>query len=351
MDELLLPLLGADELKTAKLLECLIKDHAEPLIRTIVAKKLNATFYKNDERVQSQDAEDILSEVIVQILTRLKALQKNPNDYAIANFQKFLAVVTFNRCNKHLRARYPLRHRLKNQLRYLISTQPEFTALEEGQYLFCGLVGWNRSSVQVRRTEKWTDLQNDPQGFAKNVLADKPVNTLGLRQVVIALFGWLGHPVEFEELVAFISELKGIKESPQKLNNEGEKDKDHLNGLRLGPRTGMERVDQRFYLKRLWSEITELPLNQRKALLLGLRDAKGEGLITLLPGCGVASLHQIAEVLEFPAVRLAESWSKLPLSDADIGKLIGVERQKVINLRKAARERLSRRMRALEQIK
>jgi hypothetical protein len=44
-------------------------------------------------------------------------------------------------------------------------------------------------------------------------------------------------------------------------------------------------------------------------------------------------------------------WSRLPLDDASIAELLNITRQQVINLRKCARERLARRMKAINEKK
>jgi hypothetical protein len=104
------------------------------------------------------------------------------------------------------------------------------------------------------------------------------------------------------------------------------------------------QVEKRIFLQRLWEEVRELPLAQRVALLLNLREADGRGCLALFPATGVATLRQIAEALEISAERLAELWLQLPLDDATIAGLLDLTRQQVINLRKSARERLARRL-------
>jgi hypothetical protein len=103
------------------------------------------------------------------------------------------------------------------------------------------------------------------------------------------------------------------------------------------------KFDQRRLLAHIWSEIVTLPLSQRVALLLNLRDEEGACALTSLPATGVASMREIARVLEMPAEDLAALWHALPLSDLNLAGRLGVSRQQVINLRKAARERLIRR--------
>ncbi len=79
------------------------------------------------------------------------------------------------------------------------------------------------------------------------------------------------------------------------------------------------------------------------ALLLNLRDVQ-ENVITLLPALGVASMRAISDALEIPYGEFLRLWNELPLEDAAVAARLGLTRQQVINLRKSARERLTRRM-------
>jgi hypothetical protein len=107
------------------------------------------------------------------------------------------------------------------------------------------------------------------------------------------------------------------------------------------------RLTQRAGLGWLWTEIGHLPLPQRIALLLIIRDNAGEPGLPLFPAVGVANLVQIAARLAMPAEDLAQMWNGLPLSDQIIGAYLKLDSQRVINLRKSARERLNRKMRIL----
>ena len=93
-----------------------------------------------------------------------------------------------------------------------------------------------------------------------------------------------------------------------------------------------------------------MPVRQRMALLLNLRD-EGGGVAGLLPITGIATVRQIAAALEMADEDFAGLWPRLPLDDASIAGLLGVTRQQVINLRKCARERLARRMKAIDEKK
>src|SRR5262249_22092791 len=101
-------------------------------------------------------------------------------------------------------------------------------------------------------------------------------------------------------------------------------------------------------LRELWKEIGELPRNQRVALLLNLRAEGEKCAMELFPLAGVASMREIAALLEIPAEEFALLWTRLPLDDRSIAERLGVSRQQVINLRKSARKRLERRMQVIE---
>ena len=105
-------------------------------------------------------------------------------------------------------------------------------------------------------------------------------------------------------------------------------------------------IEQSQSMRAVWKEITVLPLTQRAALLLNLRDPSGGSALWLIASSAIASVRKIAELLDLPADQFAQLWSRLPLSDLDIAQRLGVTRQQVINLRQAARQRLARKMRS-----
>ena len=107
-----------------------------------------------------------------------------------------------------------------------------------------------------------------------------------------------------------------------------------------------QAFERRTHLSILWREIRLLPQRQAAALILHLRDGQGSNAAALLPLTGIASLRDIARTVGLEPERLAEIWHRLPLEDSTIAEILQVTRQQVINLRKSARERLARRMRA-----
>src|SRR6185436_4032585 len=154
-----------------------------------------------------------------------------------------------------------------------------------------------------------------------------------------AIFAILSHvngPIRLETLVRKVAELWNVTDTAPRA----------VAALTIGDDkpSAHDRIEARQTLEILWSEITALRAPQRAALLLNLRDIEGANGIVVFLLANVATFEQSAEALEMTPQQLAEVWSDLPLDDLRIGERLGLKRQQVINLRQAARDRLSRRM-------
>lgn len=340
-DNLLLPLLRAEAEEARLLIEQLVVSHAEPLIKQVIRSKFHPYFGEGTR----QDAEDLRSEVLVQLLIRLRAFKADPSRQAIGNFRSYVAVVTYRACHDHLRRRYPHYHQLKNRLRYLLTHRPEFALWEcEPSVSLGGFVRWRTTPFADLHSARLQQLRNDPQIAAERVFGKRRADQLNLAELLMALFDWLGHPVELDQLVSLVASLVGQTFQPLFVDSDEEPDSDpfkHLVDPSVNP---AHEVETRQQLHWLWNEIKQLPLEQRTALLFNLRDGTGGNAIALLPHTGTATLRQIAEALALPAIDLAELWPRLPLDDDTIALRLGLTRQQVINLRVAARRRLARRM-------
>jgi DNA-directed RNA polymerase specialized sigma24 family protein len=309
------------------LLETLVVEHAQPGIRRIVRYKL--AFQGASE---AQDAEDVSSEVLVELIGRLRAMKDGSGADAIGAFSGYTAVAAYHACNEYLRRKYPNRHRLKRRLRYLLGTEKRFAIWEDEACEWrCGFVKWRteqRPPASGDRLERWRDeLADLPRGASAQHPAD----------LLAAVFERLGGPVEFDELVSIVGRLWGVDDPPPAPETAAR----DLESAESDPGT---RIDLRRWMRELWAQICELPPAQRSALLLNLRSGTDGSAVALLPITGVAGIREIARVLDLPYGDFAVLWNQLPLDDLAIAERLGVTRQRVINLRKSARERLTRRM-------
>ena len=114
---------------------------------------------------------------------------------------------------------------------------------------------------------------------------------LSLPDLVSAIFNRCGAPLELDELVSLVADLWEIKDEPTAPVSIDDDTVDTGLGKAQSSKKLDDRIDQRSQLEKLWVEIGELPLRQRLALLLSLRDDQGRGVLTLLPLIRVASIR------------------------------------------------------------
>lgn len=327
IDALLEPLLTATTDEHAdELLSQLIAGHAEPVIKGVIRFKLRFNSYQETQRAE---ADDIHQDVVLQLVTQLQRFRKLPATHPITDVRGMAAIIAHRTCARWMRRQFPERHALKNRLHYLLTRQRGFALWDENAKPVAGFAVWQQQKKTVVRNV--IDVEKLPAHIRK---------TQELAETVASLFDYAGGPIEFDELVTAVAAIQGISDQPV----ESLADEDGGFDPATPDPDPAWRIEKKMFLQRLWEELTQLPVNQRAALLLNLKDASGFGCITLFPAIGIATIRQLAAALELPAERLAELWNELPIEDSRIAELIGLTRQQVINARKSGRERLARRL-------
>ena len=351
IDDLLVPFLNAvSEVESEALLEELILNNAQPLIRNIISFKLRSSSSRWTDNRDRQNVEDISNEVIVRLVRTLRDCKSSPREKPITSLRGYVAAMAYNALDEYLRQKYPRRFSLKNRIRYILTHQPELTLWEgENRKALCGFARWSHLKT-AEASSLWQARRSDLGDFLHQRFQATALEKLNPADLVAAVCEFADSPLEIDELVTVLAEILGIQDALP-LTEQGNKSLDNLPQMSFDPRRMIDEASDhpaeiqrvRVRLERLWNEIIQLPLRQRMALLLNLRDENGGAAITLLPMLRIASIQQIAETLEMPAEELASIWNQLPLEDAAIGEKLGATRQQVANLRKCARERLSRR--------
>lgn len=315
-DTALRALMGADNpAEFDRQLEVLLA-RVDRVVGDAIRRTLGSHFRANIAPVV-EDLEDLKGDAIVRLVRRLRELHAAPPPEPIQNFAAYASAVASHACYTYLRRRYPEWTRLKNQVRYLVTHDPELTL------------------QRAERDTLWCVLT----AVSGDAAVDLDEQNLPLRDLVKALLRRASSPVDLNELVSEIAALRGIREVVQAVASD---DVQSL-GERLSDSRAAGLSDNVWFLKRLWEEVRQLPLRQRLALLLNLRDDRGRGVLALFSLTGTASMHQVAEVLDMPVEALARLWNDLPMDDRGIAGRLGISRQQVINLRKAGRARLVRR--------
>ena len=337
-----------DRSESENLLALLIREHAEPIIAGIIKHKLRVSLNHSEGSSQNQDALEIAGDVRAAVLAELQSLKAGAPGRAISNFQNHVAVKTYSACADYFRAKNPQRRRLKDLLRHHLKQNQAFALWEgEDKRWLCGLEIWRGAEPHTPHSDRLQLFLTEPlsvfgaAGYASAV----GISHLTPAELLTTIFEGVGHPIRFDQLVTIAAAVWGIKDQP---TESFERVGGAVDGL-IASAAGVDSVvEQRLYLQRLWAEVRQLPPLQRSALLLNLRDAQGGSVVAFIPHLGIASKQEMAETLSMSAEQFSALWDELPLDDASIARLLGVTRQQVINLRKTARERLARRMKAME---
>lgn len=330
LEPLLLPL-GQEQVDET--LAQLIAGHAEPVIKAIIRYRLH---------LGQTDADDLYQEVIVQLLERLWQFRQQPKINPISDLRGLTAMIAYRTGARFRQRQFPERHAFKNRLSYLLTRQRGFALWQsESKKMIAGFAGWQGRKRLA--TEEQLDRLSEDEALLFRIRSLQTGKQADWGGALSAVFDSLGSPVEFEKLTGFLAALLQIEDRPLASTDQI--------GAIGEPKALAEQHDsswqteKRIFLERLWEEVCQLPRNQRVALLLNLRDREGRGRLMLFPVLGIAKIEQLAEAMEISVETLAEMWPELPLEDARIAELVQLTRQQVINARKSARERLSRRLR------
>jgi RNA polymerase sigma factor (sigma-70 family) len=313
------PLIRAGRDEAEHEIERLIVDVAQPLIAAISRR-----YTRSLQSMGPYDAEDVAAAIHLRLIAKLRAVPLFADD-AVRDFDRYVATITYNVINDHLRRTYPERARLKNRLRYVLTHDRRLALWFSERGMACGLREWIQSATVL------PEVALDPSRILRRFPdAGRPGDALA------AILAEIGGAVDFDALVSFVATVWNVGEArPADAT---------LRAVPPDYAGTSEQLERREYLGALWAEIRELRPMQRKALLLNLRSAESDDVASLLVLTGVARIEELAATLEMAPGQLAILWNELPLDDLRIAAMLGVTRQQVINLRKSARERLARRM-------
>jgi DNA-directed RNA polymerase specialized sigma24 family protein len=330
----------SDRTEARALMETLVCQHAEPLIRRIVRFKLESARHAQDHRSQRADVDDVCSTALYNLLARLERVKGGDDEPEVRNFTGYAAVTAYNACNEYFRAKKPAWVRLSMKLRYLATHEPKFCLWQtvQGQDV-CGFARDNGREAN-REIAHLSDA-------CKKLWQREDPGRLSLSELVETILEAARAPLIFEDLVNVVSEWSGVRETRVQSLDEERGERARQWELVDQEPPAEARLTARQYMQHLWNEICDLPLEHRKALLFNLEDSAG-GDIQLFDFLGIASIRQIAVAVEMDASAFAELWKRLPLDDASIGRELGISRQDVANRRSSARKRLARKMKEFE---
>lgn len=256
--------------------------------------------------------DDLRGEVVVRLLKRLRQAEEEPQTAQIHRFDEYIAAVASRLVDDLARALFPEWTRIKHRALYLLNHDDRFRVfVDAAGRTMCERVHPSPAQRRVRTRAA--------QALAASILE---------------ILGEAGQPLSVDDVVNALARRSGVGVAA---NFSGPVE---LAARFDDPAAAMQSADA---VRRLWSEIEQLPQRQRLALLLNARDEGGESVLRLLAATELASISALAAALGIGEDELNELWDELPLADDVIAGRLGLTRQQVINLRKAARDRLARR--------
>ncbi len=294
---------------------------------------------KGDNYSES-DAEDLSNETLLKLTMFLRSQRDSVLSVEIDNFEAYVFVACRSVYADFWRKKFADYFNLQNRIRYLFKKQPRVFLfwVDDFKRSVCSL---------VKQKEKRSTLSNDA---IREIVQDKfPTHQIesefrlvdeSLKQAK----GWL----YFNDLIAIVSKLRGIKTAPRYENTEDET----LDSFSKNTDNLEEIHSNRAKLVFLWDEIRELERLQKLCLLYNLRDKQGREVNTIWFESKIATLKELAEQFEVNENKMAELLIALPFSDVKIATVLCIHEigneaeriQKVSNLRKVARDNLKRRL-------
>ncbi|HMS40434.1 MAG TPA: hypothetical protein PKE69_09425 [Pyrinomonadaceae bacterium] len=330
-DALLMDFLSAKaEIDAENFLNRLFEENIIPQIRKVLASYLTLTFDEKDE---------IQSDAQTRILAKLWKLRANNSaQKAVKDFTAYVSTVTFNSRKDFILRQKPEWRRIDYRLRRLKDEK------DCVWHFFSDAVG--HEFVGLKKGEKQhSEIELDE---IISIFCEKYPNHLFLKtqEIVPSILEFARGALTKNEVIkaclqitesANFEEIELPEEMSEFLNHSED---EYLLSQR---QTG--------FLRRIWDEIKTFPPNQRKVLLLSLKESRNVEAVSLLLKKRIATIKEIAAALEVSLEEFSEIFAKLPMTSQEIAEFLDIKdsektskEQKVDNLRRIARDLLRRRL-------
>jgi RNA polymerase sigma factor (sigma-70 family) len=337
IDEQLLPYLTATSKTESE--ECLgrLLEMARPIVYRI-ARSMRASVIPG-QTVSDFNTQDIFGDVSVKLLRTLRTFKGDPNQHAISNYAGLVATTTSTVFSDLLRLKDRQRRNLYEKVRYLISVNPNLASWDDSEgHIVYGYAVWQPKKVSsTPKAPSSAQLKLDFQ--SQEFEQSQKRNTA---ELILLVLDNIGHPVRLDELVDLVNiAAQGVQVQTISIDDKYYVQSSPL--VVVQPDFIAAHENQRL-LHRLFAEIQDLHLDQRKSLLLNMSDSYGFGIEWFI-FTKIATEEHLAQLLELTIEQFKNLLNELPLSDSQIARDLGIDQTKVKNIRRAVRERLQRRRR------
>src|SRR5215217_9640469 len=146
-DPLLVPLIEAaiDDDRRRALADVMTR-HVRPTVDRILAR------YRTDRSIGSPEAEDVAGIASLRLVRKLQNLAAGGEE-PIVRLDDYTATVTYNAIYDVLRDRFPEWTRLKNRIRYTLTSDPRFAVWETAAGPACGAPEQRGSAAGALKVE------------------------------------------------------------------------------------------------------------------------------------------------------------------------------------------------------
>jgi RNA polymerase sigma factor (sigma-70 family) len=347
----------------------LLMEQVAHTVRATLRRKSGLSLADDDARADNLDALDVYQDALVRVWERVGGVSAGAAN--VADLKAYAATVAHNLWSDYLRQRYPRRASLKNRLRYFLSHVPDYALWEgPGQVLQCGRSAW-RYGTRPADPARIERLGVDSSWVPARAKPMERFSADDWNIFVAAVFTRSGAPIPFDDLVSLSVQVLEVRETRRESIDAEEGDSAEpgqlVDQLVRAPDTDLELSAS---IRRLWSAVKGLRSDYRCAYLLNIPGpGKSRADIEVFVELGVARVTEIGAVLGLsdaqyaiawealplspgdrsevatlstPEEKFCVLWTHLPLADALIARLLGIQPQQVINRRTLAVRELAR---------
>jgi RNA polymerase sigma factor (sigma-70 family) len=325
MDNLLVPYLNSiDDRERERHLDELLTQRVAPLVRRVLRRRLGLYVSAKGVNENNKDAEDIYQEALTRVVQTLDQRPESASITNIKNFDHYVSRIVSNICIDYLRAKSPVRTRLKDNLRDLLRRHKDFAWWDCDGERLCGFESWQGNGRSSFSSQSPYVIESRLESFQATRFTDEDIKQAPVLQVVAELFDWIGGPIEVDVLVRMIAILLDIKDQPrQSLDQQTELTVE-------SSELGLEADE---LLRQLWVAVTELPIAHRLAFAFGFEDHAGQDLFTALLAAGVVNLAELAKGMERSVQEVARLRLLMPMDGASAAAELNTSREKIYKWR------------------
>lgn len=336
IDEQLLPYLySANEAISQDQLKVLIEGVAKPLIYQIVQRRLRVAATSEGYGNHRLLVEDVIGDVVLRILQRLRTLKADPDQHPIESFAGLVATTTYTVLADRSRWTHRQRAVLDRKIRRLFSANNNLTIWKDSQNnSVCGYDAWRLNQAALLYASGSYPTESELFLLTQELSAESRKRNTA--EIVLFVLTKVGRPVRLNDLVNVTGPL--VKAQTITLDETRLAHSVSDLAVQWDP---LSILENRLLLGRLFAEIQKLSSEQRKSLLLNMTDSYGYGIEWFL-FTKIVTEEQLAGILEVSVAEFKQLLETLPMTDKQIAKQLGISPKRIGNIRDAVRDRLER---------